>query len=85
METLIETIDSLINKYKDGLINDIDTIENIVSQIDTHIDKKIDDMEDKKVKLIEKRKKMTAQINIEIDNINDYISSLNGVLGLYEH
>ena len=82
METLIETIDSLINKYKDGLINDIDTIENIVSQIDTHIDKKIDDMEDKKVKLIEKRKKMTAQINIEIDNINDYISSLNGVLGL---
>jgi len=85
METLIETIDSLINKYKDGLINDIDTIENIVSQIDTHIDKKIDDMEDKKVKLIEKRKKMTAQINIEIDNINDYINSLNGVLGLYEH
>jgi len=81
METLIETIDSLINKYKDGLINDIDTIENIVSQIDTHIDKKIDDMEDKKVKLIEKRKKMTAQINIEIDNINDYINSLNGVLG----
>ena len=85
METLIEKIDSLINKYKDGLINDIDTIENIVSQIDTHIDKKIDDMEDKKVKLIEKRKKMTAQINIEIDNINDYINSLNGVLGLYEH
>jgi len=82
METLIEKIDSLINKYKDGLINDIDTIENIVSQIDTHIDKKIDDMEDKKVKLIEKRKKMTAQINIEIDNINDYINSLNGVLGL---